>query len=319
MLSGVAALAALATTGAALPPQTFPAPSALGVPLAPAADAPIQTAEDAAARMTVPVMIDGKGPFPFVVDTGADRTVISRELAATLGLPADSPVLVHDTGGDDVTATARIADLAVGGRHMTDIAAPTLSAVNLGAMGMLGIDALHGQRMVIDFRHKTLSVEPSVKEKREPGVIVVHARSRYGQLILVDAAIGNQPIDVILDTGAQNTIGNSVLERVVGHVGVSAIRLGGDVVSVTGRTTPAFFSELPHVQIGGVDLHNQPVAFADLHTFAQFKLTRAPAMLLGMDTLRVFDKVVIDFGRKEVRFKLAEAPAPGLVMVADAR
>ena len=37
-------------------------------------------------RMTVPVKLSGSGPYRFLVDTGADRTAISRELAVKLGL-----------------------------------------------------------------------------------------------------------------------------------------------------------------------------------------------------------------------------------------
>ena len=36
---------------------------------------------DLADRMTVPVKLSGSGPYRFLVDTGADRTAISRQLA----------------------------------------------------------------------------------------------------------------------------------------------------------------------------------------------------------------------------------------------
>ena len=39
-------------------------------------------------RMTVPVLLSGSGPFRFLVDTGADRTAISRQLASRLNLTA---------------------------------------------------------------------------------------------------------------------------------------------------------------------------------------------------------------------------------------
>ena len=42
----------------------------------------------------MPVTIADAGPYPFVVDTGAERTVISRQLAQTLGLPAGRDVRV---------------------------------------------------------------------------------------------------------------------------------------------------------------------------------------------------------------------------------
>ena len=41
---------------------------------------------DASERMTVPVTVSGAGPFRFMVDTGANHTAISQELAARLGL-----------------------------------------------------------------------------------------------------------------------------------------------------------------------------------------------------------------------------------------
>ena len=39
----------------------------------------LDLAADAAARMTVPVSIEGQGPFKFIVDTGSERTVIWPE------------------------------------------------------------------------------------------------------------------------------------------------------------------------------------------------------------------------------------------------
>ncbi|MBA2770996.1 MAG: aspartyl protease family protein [Sphingomonas sp.] len=47
--------------------------------------------QDRTERMTVPVSIGGRGPYRFVVDTGAERTVISRELARELSLDAGPP------------------------------------------------------------------------------------------------------------------------------------------------------------------------------------------------------------------------------------
>ena len=55
----------------------------------------VQGGADLQNRLTLETMIDGKGPFHFVVDTGADRSVISTELAATLGLLNDQSVIVQ--------------------------------------------------------------------------------------------------------------------------------------------------------------------------------------------------------------------------------
>lgn len=268
--------------------------------------------------MTVPVLVNGRGPYPFVVDTAADRTVISRELAAALRLPSSNVVMLNDTGGADLAQTAKIDELTVGLRTLHDISAPLLSSANLGAMGMIGIDSLADQRVVMDLRHDRMSVEPSRHERFGSDMVVVRARSRYGQLVLVDAAVDGAPVAVILDSGAQNSVGNLALRDMFMR-GARLKKPVGDVISVTGRTTPARFAYLPTVEIGSFTLHQVPMAFADLHTFAQFDMNGQPAMLLGMDMMRLFDRVAVDFGRKEVTFQLPLNTDNTFIRVADAR
>ncbi len=298
---GVAA-SGLLLSGFGLPDPQFV--EASRIPHAAPAPLRVATASDAAERLTVPVRVNGAGPYAFVIDTGADRTVVSRELAQALQLQPGAPVLLNGTGGVDLTPTARIGQLGVGAREINGVSAPTLAAGDLGAAGLLGIDSLHDQRMVMDFRRHTMSVEPSRRRVFGPDVIVVRARSRYGELVLVDASINGVPLAVIVDSGAQNTIGNLALQRLVTGRVASALTPWAQVVSVSGRRTPAQFADLPHVRVGGVTMNNVPIAFADLHTFAEFDMNGAPAMLLGMDVLRHFDRVVVDFGRKEVSFQL---------------
>ena len=295
----VVAAAALLLTGFRIPDPQFVEGTRIPRP----APDRVAASSDAAMRMTVPVHLNGRGPYPFVIDTGADRTVVSRELADQLGLVSGEPVLLNGTGGVDLTPTARIDQLEVGARRMRDVSAPKLAATDLGALGLLGVDSLRDQRMLMDFHRGAMSVQPSKRRLFGPDVIVVRAMSRYGQLVLVDAAINGRSLAVIVDSGAQNTIGNLALEREVLGGAVSARALDTEVVSVSGRTTPARFANLPQVRIGGVTINNVPIAFADLHTFAEFDMNDGPAMLLGMDVLRHFDRVAIDFGRKEVSFE----------------
>lgn len=119
---------------------------------------------DAASRLTVSVTIDGKGPFNFVIDTGSDRTVISRELASRLGLPKGPDVMLHGSAGVDQVETAVISRLSIGNRAVEAVDAPVLAAANLGADGMLGIDSLRDEHIVMDFKNNTLSATPSGPE-----------------------------------------------------------------------------------------------------------------------------------------------------------
>jgi hypothetical protein len=55
------------------------------------------------------------------------------------------------------------------------------------------------------------------------------------------------------------------------------------------------------IRLGGIDINDMPVAFADVHPFAKLGLTDKPAVLLGMDALRLFDRVSVDFPNRRVR------------------
>ena len=261
-----------------------------------------QAAQDKAARMTIQVMVDGHGPYAFVVDTGADRTVISRRLATLLALPAGADVQLHHTAGAAQVHTAVLDSLSFGGREVHGVHAAVLEAGNIGADGMLGIDSLHDQRVLIDFRASTFAARLSQPWTEFADAIVVHGRSRFGQLVLVNAEADGQRVFVIVDSGAQNTLGNAALQRLVSSAEAASRPPTNDVISVTGGHTPARTNTIGAISLGGVELRGVPVAYADLETFRQFGLQDRPAMLLGMDVLRLFRSVSVDFLRREAAF-----------------
>lgn len=263
----------------------------------------IDARNDAAMRMTVPVTIGGRGPYHFVVDTGADRTVVSREVADRLGLPAGRPATMHSMSGVSEIGTVRLKDLAVAGRTSREVQAPALEQAYLGAEGLLGVDMLKGRRIVMDFRKRTIAVLAAAeRERADPDTIVVTARSRYGQLILVDADVDGAPVTVIVDSGAQNTVGNAALRRLLGKRNRKLEFTATELIDVTGGRLPAEIASVGRVRLGGLTLANVTIAFAEAHPFARFGLTRRPAMLLGMNTLRSFRRVSVDFAERKVRF-----------------
>jgi predicted aspartyl protease len=299
-------LAALLTGAApaARAESIAPAPLQPAEP-APSVEAAIAIAHDAADRMTVPVMIDGKGPFDFVVDTGADRTTISRELATRLALPPGRPVLLNGSSGARTEQTAVLDTVAVGARQISNVEAPVLSRDWLGADGMLGVDALHDQAVVLDFVAHRMTVQKLQPDAVDPRAIVVNGRNRYGQLILLDAHVNGSPVFVILDSGTQTTVANSTFRRQFADGGSAT---DGNkpvtVLSVIGGSTPGQFASIPELTLGDLILQNVPVVFSDLYTFSLFHLQNRPAMLLGVNVLRQFDRVSIDYRHRQVSFKL---------------
>jgi len=282
----------------------LPAATATGAALPEAAPVDIvDFATDATTRMTVAVNIEGKGPYPFIIDTGAQRTVISQELANRLRLDLGPIAELHSMSGSRSVQTVIIPSLEINRRAVKDIQAPALSGSDIGAAGILGIDSLQFQRVLLDFKAETMTIHPSA-EKAEPwdgDTIVVKARSRFGQLVLADASADGERIWVIIDTGTQVSVGNEALRRRLARHKRKNARIV-QLISVTGGSTPAAYTTLDRIKLGGVEINDMPVAFADVHPFRKLGLTKRPALLLGMDALRLFDRVSVDFANRKVRF-----------------
>jgi predicted aspartyl protease len=264
---------------------------------------------DRAARMTVPVSIDGRGPYQFVVDTGAERTVISQELARELNLAEGRTARLHSMSEVADVDTVVIPRLQVNSRTVTGINAPALARLNLGASGLLGVDSLALQKVLFDFEKQTMTVSPARRTpepREEPGTIVVRARTMLGRLILADARADGQKIWVVIDTGSQVSIGNEALRRKL----AGKKRLGPtfpiELISVTGGKLQGDYTLIKQLHIGGVRVNDMPIAFADAHPFKQLGLTHRPAMLLGMDALGLFDRVSVDFANRRVEFGLPD-------------
>src|SRR3546814_17361785 len=106
-------------------------------------------------RITLPIHIDGKGPFNFVVDTGSERTVISRELASKLALAPDDPVRLNSMAGLTPVNTVPIQRLSYGHGMIPSVQAPGLEAITLGATALLVLTGLESKRTQPHFLHTT--------------------------------------------------------------------------------------------------------------------------------------------------------------------
>ena len=97
----------------------------------------VKIRKDTSDRMTVPVTVGGTGPFRFLVDTGADRTAISSDVAARLGLDTSVQASLHSLTGMSTVQTATVSDLKLSQRDLKIVDAPILEARNMGADGVV--------------------------------------------------------------------------------------------------------------------------------------------------------------------------------------
>ncbi|MCW5646800.1 MAG: aspartyl protease family protein [Sphingopyxis sp.] len=267
---------------------------------------------DATRRMSVQVTIGGQGPFAFLVDTGAERTVIARELAMRLGLVEGAKLRMATIGGSATVPSFRVAALQMSNLHLAAVDAPAFHGRHIGAAGLIGVDMLEERRVLIDFRKEKMEIRET--RRRAPPIIndddaiVVSARNSAGRLILSDARLSGRRIDVIVDTGAQTSVGNPALQQLVAERRANRFPfVATELGAVTGEAVPAMRTAIKRIVINGMDVNDLNVSFADSQAFRALGLNDRPALLLGMDALSLFDRIEIDFPNKRVVFDLPDA------------
>lgn len=257
-------------------------------------------------RMTVPVTIDGAGPYRFLIDTGSQATVVTHELVDELALRRSGTALLVAMGGSQHVETIELDDLEFANRSVSGLIAPLLHADHVGADGILGLDSLQDMRVLIDFRERRMLVADADSLGGNSGYeIIVRARPKLGQMIITDARVNGVKTAVIIDTGAQNTIANPAL--------ISKLRgrKGEEITSIDVLGTQLLSKSVMvrNLQIGDVVLTGVPVAITDSPIFAALGLGDKPALVLGVGNLQVFNRVAIDFPTRRILFDIPNKSA----------
>ena len=267
----------------------------------------VPVALDVAGRITAQVHVNGQGPFAFMIDTGANRSAVSRALAERLALPILRTEEVHTFTGPVSAPITRIASLRAGQVDgVRDAFLPVLDgAVLAGAEGILGADSLADRRMVMDMRRRTVRVEDAERRLRGGGWRSLPARLRFGNLVIADGKINGVNTYVIIDTGAQTSFVNlalvRALERRPYHV---QAQTGTRLVSAGRPQRIENFLFVPEVDIGELEMHNITAYAADVHIFNIWGVTDKPAIVIGMDVWGSVDELAIDYRRGEVHVRL---------------
>ncbi len=320
-LPGTARRAALGFALAALTAGTVPAQ---GLKVAPVPEAPppnelaepeplyaAPTRADRSGRIHASVEINGKGPYRFILDTGANSSALAPHVAEELGLQGsgDTQVEVHGVTGSAILPAVRVQSLKAGNVQLPPTNLPVLPGpVFGGADGILGIAGLQKTRIEVDFAKDRVSIAPASGRRESRGFLVVPAILKKGGLLLVKGKVGKVPVDVIVDTGAERTLGNPPLRTAL----IESARYDDELdVSVLGATTdvsPGTYFRAPKITIGAADLVDLPVTFGDLHVFKIWGLTDTPALVIGMDLLGMLEEFIVDYRRHEFLLKPYDMP-----------
>ena len=272
------------------------------------------SAKEVETRMTVDVHVNGTGPYRFLVDSGADTSVVGVRIAQALQLPLGTPALLNAMTARNIVDRVKVNELAFGSSSIRNLQVPALKEQDLGGEGMIGIDALVNQRLMMDFEKNVVKVEDAgVPWRPSRDEIVIIAKRLHGQLILTEVKAAGLSLDAVIDTGSEITIGNLKLrDKLIRHNRNKFFTV--PTTGVTGKTMDLQLAIIDELKMGPVTLRDVPMAFADLPPFKVFGIADQPALLLGTDILETFRRVSLDFRSRKVRFQLRRCGTDPLIL-----
>ncbi|HZR77803.1 MAG TPA: retroviral-like aspartic protease family protein [Chthoniobacterales bacterium] len=248
----------------------------------------------------LPVQVNDRGPFDFILDTGAGTSLLSEDLAKRLGLKIISSREGQSAGGKVSVSLAKVESISVGGIKLQDLDVGIVDlsqiARTIGANidGDLGYNFLKHFRVTIDYRASILRLDDpkrieSFARNAKTGVPIRLAHPAK-PLILVDVhANGRGPFQFAIDTGTSTT---AITPELAKELGVTTSPAGA---GTTGGAAVAFHSgSLESFQLGGVRIDGVDVVVADFFTMLSAAVGAKLDGIVGYNFLRNY-KVVIDY------------------------
>jgi hypothetical protein len=155
--------------------------------------------------IAVRVLVNGQGPFPFVIDTGSNRSVVGASLARTLELPVVARTEVISVTGRGYRPVVRLS-ASIGASSPTTVLASivpdeSLAAATRGAHGMIGQDLLMTLNYTLDYaRHQFVL---SVSHERNSSSVELPLETEEGRVIVgLPPHRGQRAVRLVPDSGA---------------------------------------------------------------------------------------------------------------------
>src|SRR5438132_1795056 len=248
----------------------------------------------------LPVRVNDRGPFDFILDTGAGTSLLSSDLAKQLEAKVIGSKERQSAGGKVSVSLAKVDSLTVGETKLHDVDVGVVDLAQIGKIvgakidGDLGYNFLKHFRVTIDYRDCEIRFDdPKRVEsfgRSAKTEVPIRLASPAKPLILVDVhANGRGPLQFAIDTGTSTT---AIAPELAKQLGVESSPVGA---GTTGGA-PVDFSAgmLQSFQLGGAKIDNMPVVVADFFTMLNAAIGAKLDGIVGYNFLRNY-KVMIDY------------------------
>jgi predicted aspartyl protease len=248
----------------------------------------------------LPVHVNERGPFDFILDTGAGTSLLSSDLATELDVKTIGSKEGQSAGGKVSVSLAKIDSLAVGETKLDNVDVGIVDLSHIGKTvgakidGDLGYNFLKHFRVTINYRDCELRLEdPKRVESFARGTqteVPIRLANPAKPLILVDVhANGRGPFQFAIDTGTSTT---AITPELAKELGVETSPVGA---GTTGGAPIDFHAgSLRSFQLGGAKIDNMDVVVADFFTMLNAAIGAKLDGIVGYNFLRAY-KVVIDY------------------------
>ncbi len=153
---------------------------------------------DVGGRPMVDVRINGKGPYPFILDTGASNTAVDTTLVTELGLTKG--------GGSDVDHGIRLESFAIGDFTVRGMVAGSMAGM-LGGLGganpprgVLSAAAFPGNLVVLDYPNRRVTIKPGALPAADGRRTFEYGAEHV--LPVVPVRVAGHEITIHLDSGS---------------------------------------------------------------------------------------------------------------------
>jgi len=276
------------------------------------------TLRDRIGRIWAPVKIDGKGPFRLVLDTGASHSAITSRVANRVDDASAQlvNVLLHGVTGSAVVPALKVRSMEVGDMLIEPTTLPIVADAFGGAEGVLGREGLMEKRIFADFGADVLTIAKSHGKRAPPGYKTIPLTLTGAGLLAADVRIGSVKVRAIIDTGGEQSVGNlALLEALKRHADKDYI--SENIIGVTLDEQRTKYIRVPPITMGSLKLYNVHVAFGDMELFEHWKYDSTPTLLIGMDVLGLFDKLIIDYKMREMQIRMRGDEGGGVQVHTD--
>ena len=248
----------------------------------------------------VPVTVNGRGPFEFILDTGAGTSLLSTELAAQLSAKVLGSKEGQSAGGKISVSLAKVESLAVGAAAINDLEVGIVDLSHIGKTvgakidGDLGYNFLRHFRVTIDYAKSEIAFDDSRRFDRiSPSgrtEVPMRLANPAKPLILVDVYANQRgPFQFAIDTGTSTTAITPELAKELGVVSkpLGLGTTGGAHVAVTAGMMQSFM-------VGGARIDDMSVVIADFFTVLSEAVGAKLDGIVGYNFLRNYT-VVFDY------------------------